>query len=61
MRLLMLVLTFLGAGVCILAAACMVALRLPPRATQGVLRLAARLVDSATRRARARFGSGRLM
>ena len=62
MRLVILVLTFLAAGACILAAAaCAVALRLPPRATQAVLRVAARLLDSATRRARALFGTGRYM
>ena len=61
MKIVLLVLTFLAAGVCILAAACMVAVRLPRQATQRVLRLAARLLDSATKQARNRFGTGRLM
>ena len=61
MRLVILVLTFLAAGACILAAACAVALRLPPRATRPLLRVAGRLMDSATRRARALFGTGRYM
>lgn len=61
MKLVILVLTFLAAGACILAAACMQALRLPPRATQAVLRLASRLVEAATVRARAMYGTGRYM
>lgn len=61
MKLVTMVLTFLAAGACILAAACMVVVRLPAPATQRVLRLAARLLDSATRQARQRFGTGRLM
>lgn len=54
-------LTFLAAGACILAGAGMVAVRLPPRLTRAVLRLAPRLLDSSVRQARALFGTGRYM
>lgn len=54
-------LTFWVAGACILAAACMLALRLPQRPTQRLLALGGRLTLSATTQARAIYGYGRLM
>lgn len=54
-------LTFWVAGACILAAACMVALRLPQGPTRRVLALAGHLTLSATNQARAVYGYGRLM
>lgn len=58
MRILILVLTFLAAGACILAAACAVALRLPPRAIRAVLPVAARLLESARQQAKRLYGTG---